>query len=82
MVDWFFPAFMSIPTTKSSGTMRVSSGTTLARELFRRVLDEWRTQLSARGEDPFGEIRTEDIPKSKLDEYVQGTDPVALPARL
>jgi hypothetical protein len=44
---------------------------------FRKILDEWRTQLSLQGEDPFGDVRTEDIPKSKLDEYLDASDPVA-----
>jgi hypothetical protein len=44
---------------------------------FREILDSWRTELAKHGEDPFGDVRTEDIPKSKLDEYFSGDDPVA-----
>lgn len=44
---------------------------------FRKILDDWRTRISENGEDPFGDTPTEEIPKSKLDDYLTGSDPMA-----
>jgi hypothetical protein len=44
---------------------------------FRAILDDWRDRLSRHSEDPFGETPTQDIPKSKLDKYLSGADPIA-----
>ncbi|MBS0219970.1 MAG: ROK family protein [Proteobacteria bacterium] len=44
---------------------------------FRAILDDWRDQLLRRGEDPFGGTPTGEIPKSKLDAYLKGADPIA-----
>jgi hypothetical protein len=43
---------------------------------FRAILDDWRERLRADGEDPFGDLPTWDISKSKLDAYLAGADPV------
>ena len=44
---------------------------------FRKILDDWRRQIGAHGEDPFGDTPTDEISKSKLDEILEGPDPVA-----
>lgn len=44
---------------------------------FRKILDDWRSQLAAHGDDPFGDTPTEEISKSKLDDILEGSDPVA-----
>lgn len=44
---------------------------------FRAILEDWRDQLRRRGEDPFGDTPTGHIPKSKLDAYLKGADPIA-----
>jgi predicted NBD/HSP70 family sugar kinase len=43
---------------------------------FRAILDDWRERLRADGEDPFGDLPTWAISKSKLDTYLAGADPV------
>ena len=44
---------------------------------FRAILEDWRERLRARGEDPFGDVPTHDISKSKLDKLLAGADPLA-----
>src|SRR3981081_3619234 len=44
---------------------------------FRAILEAWRDKLRAQGEDPFGDIPTRDISKSKLDKVLAGDDPLA-----
>ena len=44
---------------------------------FRAILEDWRERLRARGEDPFGDVPTHDISKSKLDKMLAGADPLA-----
>ncbi len=44
---------------------------------FRAILEDWRDRLRAQGEDPFGDIPTHDISKSKLDKVLAGDDPLA-----
>jgi hypothetical protein len=44
---------------------------------FRAILEDWRETLRAHGEDPFGNLPTEKISKSKLDEMLTGADPLA-----
>lgn len=44
---------------------------------FRKILDDWRSQIAASGEDPFGDTPTEEISKSTLDEILEGSDPIA-----
>lgn len=44
---------------------------------FRAILDDWRERLRGHGDDPFGDVPTSEISKSKLDAYLAGGDPVA-----
>src|SRR5258708_12765953 len=44
---------------------------------FRAILEDWRDKLRAQGEDPFGDVATQDISKSKLDKILAGDDPLA-----
>jgi hypothetical protein len=44
---------------------------------FRRFIDEWRKPLHAIGEDPFGDISSDTLPKKKLDALLTGGDPEA-----
>jgi hypothetical protein len=44
---------------------------------FRAILDDWRDKLREKGEDPFGDIPTREISKSKLDKMLAGADPLA-----
>jgi len=44
---------------------------------FRAILEDWRDKLRAQGEDPFGDMPTQDISKSKLDKVLAGDDPLA-----
>ena len=44
---------------------------------FRAILEDWREKLGAHGEDPFGDLPTEEISKSKLDKMLAGADPLA-----
>ena len=45
---------------------------------FRKILDEYRGKLENAGfEDPFGEVATREISKSKLDKILMGREPLA-----
>src|SRR5216683_2853973 len=44
---------------------------------FRAILEDWREKLRAHGEDPFGDLPTEEISKSRLDKMLAGADPLA-----
>ncbi|WP_421994554.1 ROK family protein [Reyranella sp.] len=44
---------------------------------FRAILEDWRDKLRAQGEDPFGDVETHEISKSKLDKILGGDDPLA-----
>src|SRR5262245_31805162 len=44
---------------------------------FRAILEDWRDKLRAQGEDPFGDIPTQEISKSRLDKVLSGDDPLA-----
>src|ERR1044072_6866083 len=44
---------------------------------FRSILEDWRDKLSAQGEDPFGDVPTREISKSKLDKVLAEGDPLA-----
>lgn len=45
---------------------------------FRKILDECRAKLENNGlEDPFGEVSSREISKSKLDKILAGDDPLA-----
>ena len=45
---------------------------------FRKILDECRAKLENSGhEDPFGEVASREISKSKLDKILVGKDPIA-----
>ena len=45
---------------------------------FRKILDELRAKLENSGiEDPFGEVSSREISKSKLDKFLVGKDPIA-----
>ena len=44
---------------------------------FRAILEDWRDKLRAQGEDPFGDVPTQDISKSKLDKVLAAGDPLA-----
>lgn len=44
---------------------------------FRAILEDWRDKLRAQGEDPFGDVPTREISKSKLDKMLAGADPLA-----
>ena len=37
---------------------------------FRAILEDWRDKLRAQGEDPFGDMPTSEISKSKLDKVL------------
>ena len=44
---------------------------------FRAILDDWRDKLKAQGEDPFGDMPTRDISKSRLDKVLAEGEPLA-----
>lgn len=44
---------------------------------FRETLDEWRKALRKAGEDPFGDVPSDEISKQKLDEVMIAGDPTA-----
>lgn len=44
---------------------------------FRAILDDWRDKLRAQGEDPFDDLPTAEISKSKLDKVLAEGDPMA-----
>src|ERR1700710_745727 len=44
---------------------------------FREILDEWRKPLRKSGDDPFGDIPSEDIPRKTLDEVLAKGEPEA-----
>ena len=44
---------------------------------FRAILEDWRDKLRGQGEDPFGDIETQEISKSKLDKVLAGDNPLA-----
>ncbi len=44
---------------------------------FRAILEDWREKLRAQGDDPFGDLHTAEISKSKLDKVLAGDDPMA-----
>jgi len=41
---------------------------------FREILDDWREKISGSGDDPFGDVATEDISKKQLEEALGGSD--------
>jgi hypothetical protein len=41
---------------------------------FRSILDDWRKKVGAGGDDPFGEIDTDDIGKKQLEQILNGDD--------
>jgi hypothetical protein len=44
---------------------------------FREIFDRWRKPLRKSGEDPFGEVPSEEISKKALDDMLVGDDPEA-----
>jgi hypothetical protein len=44
---------------------------------FARFVDEWRKPLQVIGEDPFGEVPSEELSRKKLDALLSGGDPEA-----
>jgi hypothetical protein len=44
---------------------------------FRAILDDWRELVRGQGEDPFGDIPSEQIRKSDMDKMLAGDDPKA-----
>src|SRR5689334_5519918 len=44
---------------------------------FRAILEDWRERVRKTGEDPLGDISSEEISKSKLDKVVTEGDPEA-----
>lgn len=52
-------------------------GDRASRRAFRAILADWRDRLAERGEDPFGDLPTEEISKSKLDKMLASADPVS-----
>jgi predicted NBD/HSP70 family sugar kinase len=44
---------------------------------FRAILEDWREKLRAQGEDPFGDMPTREISKSKLDKVLAAGDPLS-----
>lgn len=44
---------------------------------FRSILEDWRERLRAAGDDPFGDVPTEEISKSKLEKVLNSGDPEA-----
>jgi predicted NBD/HSP70 family sugar kinase len=44
---------------------------------FRAILDDWREKLRGQGDDPFGDVPSREISKSKLDKVLASGDPLA-----
>jgi len=44
---------------------------------FRAILEDWRDKLRAQGEDPFDDLPTAEISKSRLDKILANGDPMA-----
>src|SRR6201986_4334472 len=44
---------------------------------FREILEEWRKPLRKSGDDPFGDVPSEDIPRKTLDEVLAKGEPEA-----
>src|SRR5215212_851744 len=51
-------------------------GDRASRRAFRAILADWRDKLRERGQDPFDDVPTEEISKSKLDKMLAGEDAV------
>jgi predicted NBD/HSP70 family sugar kinase len=43
---------------------------------FRAILEDWRERLRAQGDDPFGDMPTQEISKSKMDKLLATGDPL------
>lgn len=52
-------------------------GDRASRSAFNDIVDNWRKALRRNGEDPFGEIKTEELSKKQLDELLTKGDPEA-----
>ena len=44
---------------------------------FRDILDRWRKEIIAKGDDPFGDTPTDSLTKSQVDKYLQSDDALA-----
>lgn len=44
---------------------------------FRDILDRWRKEIAAKGDDPFDGTPTYSLTKSQIDKYLQSEDPLA-----
>ncbi|MET0499723.1 MAG: ROK family protein [Steroidobacteraceae bacterium] len=52
-------------------------GDRASKRAFQSILDGWRERLSARGEDPLGDLPSEEITKKQLDKLLSDGDPEA-----
>ena len=52
-------------------------GDRASRRAFRAILADWRDRLRETGEDPFGDVETEEISKANLDKLMVSDDPKA-----
>jgi hypothetical protein len=52
-------------------------GDRLSRRALAALIDKWRGRLRQVGEDPFGDIPTEELKKKKLDKVLSSGDPVS-----
>jgi predicted NBD/HSP70 family sugar kinase len=52
-------------------------GDRASKRAFQSILDDWRERLRETGEDPLGEIPSEDISKKQLDKVLTSGDPEA-----
>jgi hypothetical protein len=46
-----------------------------SRGAFRDILDSWRKEIAGKGEDPFGNRRTDQLTKDELDKYLDSKNP-------
>jgi len=52
-------------------------GDRASKRAFQAILDDWRERLSENGEDPLGDIPSEDLTKKQLDKVLTSGDPEA-----
>ena len=52
-------------------------GDRASKRAFQSILDDWRERLSASGEDPLGNVPSEDLSKKQLDKVLTSGDPEA-----
>src|SRR3989442_1358686 len=49
-------------------------GDRASKKAFQSILEDWRERVSKVGEDPFGDIPSDDISKKQLDKLLAGGD--------